>query len=107
MGRRWRGRDEEQLPGVRKMQVLVPGRNVGGLTEIHLDTLAHDCFAVEDLPDSDGGVLVKEGDYNAAEGLERCPRVNLRRGIDKVFDGLQIVCAEDLHILEVGDEEGI
>jgi len=30
-----------------------------------------------------------------------------RRGVDEVFDGLEVVRAEDLGILEIGDKEGI
>jgi len=87
--------------------MLVLGLDVGWVTEIHLDTLPHYCFAVEDLSDPDSGVLVKEGDYDATEGLQRRPGVDRRRGVDEVFDGLEIVCAENLGILEIGDEEGI
>jgi len=87
--------------------MLILGLDVGWVAEIHLDTLTHYCFAVENLSDSDGGVLVEEGDYNAAEGLERCPGMDRRRGINEVLDGLEIVCAEDFGILEIGDEEGV
>lgn len=87
--------------------MLVFGLDVGWLAEIHLDTLAHYCFAVEDLTDPDSGVLVKEGGYDAPEGFERCPRVDRRRGVDEVFYGLEIVGAEDFGILEIGDEEGV
>ena len=29
------------------------------------------------------------------------------RGVDEVFDGLEIVSAEYLRILEIGDQEGV
>ena len=87
--------------------MLIFRLNVGWLSEIHLDPLPHYCFAIKDLADSDSGVLVKERDYDAAEGLEGRPGVDRRRGVDEVFDSLQVVCAEDFGILEVGDEEGI
>jgi len=77
------------------------------LSEIDLDSLPHYCFAIEDLSDSDSRLFVEEGDYDAAEGFERCPRVDRRRCIDEIFDSLEVVCAEDFGILEVGDEKGI
>lgn len=39
------------------------------LTEEDFHALAHDGFAVEDLPDSDCGGFVEEGDYDAPEGF--------------------------------------
>jgi len=107
MRRRRRGRDEEELPRIRQVQMLVFGLDVGRVAKIYLDPLAHYCFAVEDLSDPDGGVLVKERDYDAAEGFQRRPGVDRRRGIDEVFDGLEIVWAEYFGILEIGDEEGV
>jgi len=87
--------------------MLVLGLDVGWVAEIHLDTLAHYCFAVENLSDTDGRILVEEGNYDATEGLERRPGMDRRRGIDEVFDGLEIVCAEYFGILEVGDQESV
>jgi hypothetical protein len=107
MRRRGWGRDEEQLSRIRQVEMLVFGLDAGWLTEIHLDTLSHDCFAIEDLTDPDGGILVEEGDYDAPEGFERRPRMNRRRGVDEVFDGLEVVCTEYFGILEIGDKEGI
>lgn len=69
------------------------------LAEVDLDPFSHYCFTVEDLADSDSGRLVEEGDNYAPEGFERCPRVNRRGGVDEIFDGLEIICAEDLGIL--------
>jgi hypothetical protein len=74
------------------------------LSEIHLDPLPHYRLAVKDLSNSDGGVLIEEGDYYAAEGLEGCPGVDRCRSVDEVFDGLEVVCTEDFGILEVGDK---
>jgi hypothetical protein len=45
----------------------------GRLAEVDSHDLAHDGFSIEDLSDPDGGGLVEEGDYDAAEGLEGCP----------------------------------
>lgn len=45
---------------------------------------AHDGLAIDLLADDNGGVGVKEGDYDPAEGFKRCPGVN--RGI--FVDGL-------------------
>jgi len=87
--------------------MLVLGLDVGWVAKIHLDTLPHYCFAVENLSDSDGRVLVEEGDYDAAEGLKRRPGVDRRRGVDEVFDSLEVVCAEDFDILEVGNKESV
>jgi len=87
--------------------MLVFGFDVGWLAEIYFDTLPHYCFAIEDLTDPDGGLLIEKGDDDAPEGFQRRPRVDRGRGIDEVFDGLEVVCAEDLGILEIGDQEGI
>jgi len=87
--------------------MLVFGLDLSVVAEIDLDALAHDGFAIEDLADSNGGVFVEEGDYYAAEGAERCPGVDWRGGVDQVFDGLEVVGAEDLGILEVGYEESV
>jgi len=48
--------------------VLVFGLDLSVVTEIDLDALAHDGFTIEDLADSNGGVIVEEGDDYAAEG---------------------------------------
>ena len=83
--------------------MLVFGLDLSVVAEIDFDALAHDGFAVEDLADSNGGVVVEEGDDYAAEGAERRPGVDWCRGVDEVFDGLEVVGAEDLGVLEVGD----
>jgi hypothetical protein len=40
--------------------MLVFGLDVGWLTEIHLDTLPHYCFAIKDLTDPNSRVLIEE-----------------------------------------------
>ena len=79
----------------------------GRLAEVDFDALAHYRFAIEDLSDADRGVFVEEGDNDAAEGLERGPGMDGGGGVDELFDGLEIVCAEDFGILQVRDEEGV
>jgi len=85
--------------------MFVFGLDASWGSEVHFYGLAHNCFAIEDLADSYGRRFVEEGDYDPAEGLEGRPRVDGCRGVDEVFDGLEVVCAEDLDILEVCDEE--
>lgn len=77
----------------------------GGLAEVDFYDLAHDGFAVKDLLDTDGGVIVEEGDDYAAEGLEGCPGVNGCGGVDEFADCLEVVGPEDFFVLEVGDDE--
>lgn len=77
------------------------------MAKVDLYSLAHDSLAIENLSDSDCGVFIVEGDYNAAEGLQRGPGVYGRGGVDEVFDDLEVVWTEDFDILEVGDEERI
>lgn len=87
--------------------MLIFGLDLSVVSKIDLDALAHDSFAIEDLTDSNGRVFVEEGDDYAAEGAQGCPRVDWRRSVDEVFDGLEVVGAEDLRVLEVRDEESI
>jgi hypothetical protein len=70
--RRW-GRDEEQFSCIREVEMLVFGLDVGCLTKIDLDTLAHNGFAIKDLTDPNSGIFIEEGDYDAPEGFERGP----------------------------------
>jgi len=77
------------------------------VTKVDFYPLTHDSLAIENLSDSDCGLLVVEGDYDAAEGLQRGPGVDGRGGVDEVFDDLEVVWAEDFGILEVGDEESV
>jgi hypothetical protein len=53
--------------------MLVFGLDVGCLTKIDLDTLAHNGFAIKDLTDPNSGIFIEEGDYDAPEGFERGP----------------------------------
>ena len=53
--------------------MLVFGLDVGSLTKIDFDALAHDCFAIENLTDPDSGLFIEKGDYDASEGFEGRP----------------------------------
>jgi len=99
--------DKEQLPGVRESQVLVFDLDGGRLAEVDLHALAHDGLAVEDLADADRGVIIVEGDDDSAEGFQGRPGVDGSGGVDEVFDGLEVVGAEDLEVVQVCDDEGI
>jgi len=83
--------------------MFVFGLDLRVVAEIDFDALAHDGFAVEDLADSNGRVVVEEGHDYAAEGAQGGPGVDGCGGVDEVFDGLEVVGAEDLGVLEVGD----
>ena len=87
--------------------MLVFGFDGSGSAEVNSYALTHDCFAIKDCADSNGGFLVKEGYDDAAHTLKWCPGVNGGGGIDEFFDGLEIVGAEYLSILEVGNQECI
>ena len=87
--------------------MLVFGLDLSVVSEIDLDPLAHDSFAIEDLPDSNGGIFVEEGDDDAAEGAQGCEGMDRGGCVDEVFDRLEVVRSEDLGVLEVCDEEGI
>jgi len=82
--------------------VLVFDFDGGWLAEVDFYSLAHYSFAIEDFADSNSGFFIEEGNYYSAERLERCPGVDWRRGVNEVFDGLEVVGAEYLGILEVG-----
>lgn len=73
---RWGRRDEEELSSVRKGEMLVLGFHGCRLTEIDLQTLAHDSLAIPHLPDINGSLFIVEGDQDATERLERRPSVN-------------------------------
>lgn len=100
--RGWWG-DEEQFACIWKREVLVFDFDRGRLAEVDSYSFAHDGFAIENLADANGGFFVEEGYDYTSEGFERCPRVDWRRGVNEVFDGLEVVGAKDLGILEVGD----
>lgn len=56
--------------------MLVFGLDRGWMAEVDFDRFAHYSFTIKDLADPDGGVYVKEGDDDAAETLQRGPRMN-------------------------------
>lgn len=73
VGRRGRGADEEKLAGVGQLEVAVVVQQVEGcgLPEVDATPLAHDGLAVPYRPYPDSGLLVEEGYYDPAEGLQR------------------------------------
>lgn len=74
------------------------GGDGGRLAEVDAHSLAHDFFAVEDLTDADGGFFREEGNDYAGERFQRGPGMNGGGCVDEFFDGLKIVCAEDLAV---------
>lgn len=76
MRRGWRRGNEEELPCVWQIEVLVFRLDGGWISKVDTHALAHDFFIVEDLLDADCGVVGKEGDDYAPEGLEWCPRMD-------------------------------
>lgn len=107
VGRAGRGGDEEELAGVGEGEVLVPLVDGGGLSKVDAALLAHDGLAVPDLADGDGGLLVVEGDDDAAERLERGEGVDGGRLGDEVADDVEVLGEEDGRVGEVGEEEGV
>jgi hypothetical protein len=87
--------------------MLVFGLDGSGSAEVNSHALTHDGFAIKDCADSNGSFLVKEGYDYAAHTLKWCPGVNGGGGVDELFDSLEVVGAEDLGILKIGNEEGI
>lgn len=81
--------------------------DIGVCAEVNLDHIAHNSFTVENLLDTNRGILVVEGDDDAREGLEGRPSVNGRRGVDKVLDGEEVLRAEDIFRGEVGNDKGV
>lgn len=65
---RW-GRDEEELAGVRKGEMLIALVDRSGHAKVDAALLAHDSLVIPDLADGNGGLLVKEGDDDATEGF--------------------------------------
>lgn len=106
---RWRGgrRDEEQLPSVGKRQMLILDLDGRRLAKVDLEPLPHDSLPVPDLADGNGGLVVPEGDEDAAERLERGPGVDGRRLLDEVADGLEVLGEEDVEVVEVGEEQRV
>lgn len=80
----------------------------GGLAaKVDLHLRAHDDFRIKNLSEPDSIFGRIERNYDASHGFEGSPGVDGGGLIDEVFDGLNIVCAEDLSILEVGYEESV
>lgn len=77
------------------------------MAKVDFYPLAHDGLAIEDLSDADRGVFVKERDNDAPEGFKWRPGMDWCRGVDEVFDALEVVWSKYLSVLEVGDEEGV
>lgn len=109
VGRAGRRRDEEQLPGVGQLEVAVLVAQVqrGVLAEVDAAPLAHDGLPVPDGPHLHGGLLVQERHDDAAEGLQGRPGRHGRRLRDQLPDRLQVVGPEDVHVVEVGDQERV
>ena len=87
--RGWGRADEKQLARIGERQVLVlvqVQRRL--LAKVDAAPLAHDGPAIPHLAHLDGGLLVKERNHDAAEGLEGRPGVHGRRCGDKFADGL-------------------
>lgn len=68
---------------------------------------AHNLLAVHFLANSNSGVDIEEGDNDAAERFQRCPRVDRCVGIDSFPYLDKVRGMEDLGFNEVGDYEGI
>lgn len=107
MGRRGGRGNKEELAGVGQGEVAVLRVDGGRGAEVDTAGVAEDSLAVPDLAHGYGGVVIKEGDDDAAEGLERGPCVDGSGLGDEIADGLQIVGAEDVEILQVGEEQGV
>jgi hypothetical protein len=63
----WRWTDEEKLPGVWKLQMLVDRLDRGVFAKIDTDSVTHDVLPVEELTDSYSILLRMEGDHDATE----------------------------------------
>ena len=69
--------------------------------KVHADPVAHDCLAVERLPDGDGVGGVEEGDDDALEGFEGRPGVDFGVRVDCLPDFCEDGGLEDLGCEEV------
>jgi hypothetical protein len=101
--------DEEQFPRVGQGEVVVFVSQVGGGggTEVDAAPLPQDGLAVPDGAYLDGGLLVEEGDDYAPEGLEGRPGVDWDCRGYELSDGLEVVWAEDVGVLEIGEDERV
>lgn len=107
MGRRGGRRDEEELARIGKREMLILDLDGRALAKVDLEPLPHDGLAIPDRADGDGGLVVPEGDEDAAERLERGPGVDGRRLGDEVADGLEVLGEEDVEVVEVGEEQRV
>lgn len=105
--RAWGRRDEEELASIGKGEMLVAGVEGSRLTEVDLELLTQEFLTVPDLADVDGGLLVEEGDDDATEGLERSKGVEGCGLRDQIANSLQVLGQEDVHVIEVGEDEGV
>lgn len=101
-GARW-GRNEEELAGVRKSEMLIASINRRRLSKIDLELLAEEQLRVPNLADVDGGLLVEEGDDNATEGLQWSKGVHGGGLRDQVANGLEVLGQENILVVEVGE----
>jgi len=74
------------------------------VAEIDFYSSAHYGFAVKNAPYPNGSFFVKERDNYASETLERSPRMDGGGRVYEVFDGLNIVGAKDLRVVQIRDE---
>lgn len=102
-GRRWRGRDEEQLVRLGQRQVLVAGVQRSIQTKVHPHTTAHYLLAINLLADRDSGVDIEERNDDAFKRLERRPGVDRGMPVDRLADLDQVGGAEYLRLDEVLD----
>jgi hypothetical protein len=102
-----RGRDEEELAGVGESEVLVALVDGRGFSKVDAALLAHDGLIIPDLADVYCGLLIEEGDDDAAEGLKRGEGVDGRRVGDEVTDDIEVLGEEDGRVGEVGEEKGV
>jgi len=70
-------------------------------------SLSHNCFAIENSAHLYRGIDIEEGDDDPSEGLERCPAVDWYRGVYEVSNLLEVICSEDLYVIEVCDEQRV
>lgn len=107
VGRARGRRDEEELAGVGKSEVLISLIDRCRLAKVDAALLTHDGLVVPDLSDGDGRLLVVEGDDDASERLERGEGVDGGRLGDEVADDVEVLGEEDGRVGEVGEEEGV
>lgn len=106
--RRARGRgDEEKLAGVGQREVLVLLIHGCRSSKIDLALVTHDKLIIPDLSHGDGRLLVKEGDDDAAERLERGEGMDGGGVGDEVADSVEVLGEEDGGIGQVGEEQGV